>query len=182
MQELPCSDVHGDTSNLATTVFALMKENETKLIRQANAFVKKNKSRARQIFETVVDGWTPLHACALRGSKKLLKTMLGAGSDINIRMGHPEGLPDQCTLLHIACHRGDLKICELLLSRGADVTSKDGNCRTPVYYAAKRRHKRVIKLLEKKGADVSNVEKWAPNISNECETPLPTTSGFCFFW
>ena len=174
-------DIHVDSTQLATVIFALMKENEAKLLRQARNFIKKNKTRARQIFETEVDGWTPIHACALRGSKKLLKTMLDAGSDINFRMGQPEGLPDQCTLLHVACHRGDIGICKFLISHGADVTARDSENHTPVYYAAKRRNKRVLMLLEKKGADVSNVETWAPNISTDPETPLPSTSGFCFF-
>ena len=77
----------------AAAVLALMREDEAKLIRQAKQLVKKHKSTAARLFTTEVDGWTPLHACVLRGSKHLLKTMLSAGVEVNFRMGQPEGLP-----------------------------------------------------------------------------------------
>ena len=54
--------------------------------------------------------------CALKGSKHLLKIMVGSGIDVNARMGHPEGLPGECSLLHIAAYRGDVKMCKYLLN------------------------------------------------------------------
>ena len=167
----------GSVQELAIMVMARMREDESKLIRQMKKLVKDRKSFAIQILSTNIDGWTPLHACAMRGSKKLLKVYLSSGIDINTRMGQPEGLPDRCTLLHLACLRGDVKLIEYLVSQKADLEAKDSNEMTPVMYAARRKHRRAILLLQEKGANMAGVEIPA----YDCITPQPTSAKFCFF-
>jgi len=123
---------------------------------------------ARHVLSTDVDGWTPLHASVLRGSKKLIKVVLTSGIDINTPMGEAEGLPELCTPLHIACWRGNEDVIKLLLSHGADINGKDGSGKTPVMYAVKRRNHDVVRLMERKGADMTSVKfpsNWRENKS-----------------
>ena len=176
-----CLSKHGgSTKELAMVVMARMRNDEAKLIRHVKKFIKKHKSLAKQVLTTDLDGWTPVHACALRGSKSLLKAFLEAGIDVNVTMGQPEGLPNNCTLLHMAALRGDVKILEVLLARGANVNSKDSCENTPAIYAAKRRHRRAVRLLEEHGANMEGVELPA-QYSGECITPQPSSAKFCFF-
>ncbi|KAH3712658.1 hypothetical protein DPMN_072411 [Dreissena polymorpha] len=162
----------------AVMVLARMRENESKLIRVMKRLIKERRSFASQVLATEVDGWTPLHACALQGSLKLLKVFLSANVDMNITMGKPEGLPGGCSPLHMACLRGDVAVIELLLSKGSNMEAKDASGRTPVTYAARRRHLRAVHLLESRGANMAVVElpvNWA-----ECITPQVTSKKFCF--
>jgi len=173
------------THALAMVVIALLRDDETKLKHKAKKLVKKQKSYALKVFTQDVDGWTPVHACALKGSKKLLKIMLNAGIDVNIRMGEPEGLPRSCSLLHIAANRGDITICNYLIDSGADVHATDSQGHTPVYYAARHRRRNLLRVFEENGADVITLEKYFPNLNSElsldCMTPQPKSTHFCFF-
>lgn len=142
--------------------------------------VKTDIVTAKRVFESDVDGWTPVHACTLKGSKNLLKIMIGSGIDVNFRMGQPEGLPGECSLLHIAAYRGDVKICKYLISRGARVDIQDGCDRSPLYYAQTKQHNRVVELLKQKdrGLTLTNKDQDIVMV-DECPTPQP--SKFCFF-
>lgn len=181
-------DLIGDEAEickLSMTVLTLMRDDEDKLIRQVKRLVKRHIDVAKKVFSFEMDGWTPIHACALRGSKKLLKAMLSSGIDINIKMGQPEGLPCGCTLLHIAANRGDERICDYLVSHGADLNIEDSFGRPPVFYAARTFQNHLVKYFEEKGADLSALETllpgWSPDVTQECITPQPKTAGFCFF-
>lgn len=170
---------------LAMSVMAQMRDNEEKLIRDAKKFIKQNRYAAKKVFTADIDGWTPIHACAMRGSKKLLKTMLNAGIDVNIQMGQPEGLPRACTLLHVAANRSDSKICEYLITSGADINMTDSFDRTPLYYMAKNDKKRLIKLVKDRGSDTSIIEKWLPewniDVSEDC-VKRQRAMKLCFFF
>ncbi|XP_060084047.1 serine/threonine-protein phosphatase 6 regulatory ankyrin repeat subunit A-like [Ylistrum balloti] len=170
---------------MAMNVLAMLKKDESRLIRKAKQLVKKRRNFARKVFIENVDGWTPAHACALRGSKKLLKVMVNSGFDINTQMGQPEGLPNGCTLLHIAAYRGDADICKYLISCGADVDAKDSFGRTPLYYTTRHNNRYLFNCFEKTGADISALDKWLPNWrsdhTNECMTPQQKSITFCFF-
>ncbi|XP_053389272.1 uncharacterized protein LOC128552269 isoform X2 [Mercenaria mercenaria] len=167
----------GSVRELATMVMARMREDESKLTRQMKKLIKERKSYAIQILLTDIEGWTPMHACALRGSKKLLKVFLSSGIDINAKMGHPEGLPGECTVLHMACLRGDMDFIEYLVSQNADLDAKDSNHMTPIMYAARRKHRRAVRFLQDKGANMAGVELPA----YDCITPQATSAKFCFF-
>ena len=172
----------GSTRELAMAVMALMRSDETKLMRQVKRFIKKHKSLAKQVLTTTLDGWTPVHACALRCSKSLLKVFLESGIDINITMGQPEGLPNKCSLLHMAALRGDVKILEFLVSRGADVNARDSCDSTPAIYAGKRKHRRAVRFLGEHGANMEGVDFPAlHDLSADCITPQPSSVKFCFF-
>ena len=172
----------GSTKEMAVAVMALMRNDETKLMRQVKRFIKKHKSLAKQVLSTDLDGWTPVHACALRCSKTLLKVFLESGIDVNIHMGQPDGLPNNCSLLHMAALRGDVKILELLVSRGADVNARDSCDNTPAIYAGKRKHRRAVRFLEEHGASLDGVDFPAlHDLSADCITPQPSSAKFCFF-
>ena len=178
-----CLSKHGgSTKELAMVVMALMRSDETKLLRQVKRFIKKHKSFAKQVLTTDLEGWTPVHACALRCSKSLLKAFLEADIDINITMGQPEGLPNNCSLLHMAALRGDVKLLELLVARGAAVNARDSCDNTPAVYAANRRHRRAVRFLGEHGASMTGVDFPALNDhSADCITPQPRSAKFCFF-
>ena len=169
----------------AVTILSLMKKPNDKLDDKIKKFIKKDKITAKRVFETDVDGWTPVHACALKGSKHLLKIMVSSGIDVNARMGHPEGLPGECSLLHIAAYRGDVKMCKYLLSRGARVDIRDSCDRTPLYYAQNKQHGRVMELLKQRGGggELSLTIRSDPDTQamDECPTPQPNKLTFCFF-
>ncbi|KAL4218222.1 hypothetical protein ACF0H5_022958 [Mactra antiquata] len=168
---------YGSVRELAMMVMARMRDDESKLIRQMKKMIKERRSYAIQILSTNIDGWTPIHACALRGSKKLLKVFLSSGIDINITMGEPDGLPAGCTLLHMACLRGDIDLIEYLVSQKPDLNIKDSHNMTPVVYATQRCHKRAVRFLQDNGANMAGVV--APTY--ECITPQCSSTKFCFF-
>ena len=180
-----CKQISGHAKQRAMSFLALLKADEATLIRQAKRLTKKRQSLARQVFTEDVDGWTPIHACALRGSKTLLKILLCAGIDVNTKMGQPEGLPDGCAAIHLAAVRGDWNVIKVLLEKGADINAKDTCGRTPVTYAAYRKHRRIVRLLQEHGADMSMCEypanyKETDNCT-ECITPQQGNMKFCFF-
>jgi len=43
-------------------------------------------------------------------------------------------------------------LVELLIAKGADVTARDGDGRTPLWYAQDEGHTEIIELLRKHGA------------------------------
>lgn len=169
----------GSARDLAAMVMSRMRDDEPKLTQHLKKLIKEHRTHTIQIFTTEIGGWTPVHACALRGSKKLLKVFLNSGVDVNIQMGQPEGLPSRCSLLHLVCLRGDIELIKLLLSKGADIESVDSYNRTPVAYAAQRKHKRAVQFLESRGANMAAVA--GSLIWDECITPLSANGKFCFF-
>lgn len=77
----------------AIHILSMMKKQNEKLEDKMKKLVKTDIVTAKRVFESDVDGWTPVHACTLKGSKNLLKIMISSGIDVNFRMGQPEGLP-----------------------------------------------------------------------------------------
>lgn len=171
-----------EEQDLATKVMAMMKKDENKLCQQAKRLVRKQRALARRVFSVDIDGWTPIHACVLRASKKLLKIMLSAQVDVNLKMGTPEGLPVGCSLLHIAAHRGDIKIMDYLVSHGADLNQEDSNGHTPIIYAARAEHYFVLRHFEEKGVYFRESGKTLYEVpeTEQCETPQPSATKFCF--
>ena len=169
----------GSARELVTKVMARMRNDEQKLIRQMKKLINERKSYAVQIMTTDIGGWTPLHACVLQGSEKLLKVYLTSGVDVNTQMGQPEGLPSMCTPLHLACLRGDMDIINLLLTKGADIEAVDSCNRTPVTYAANRKHKHVVRLLREQGATMATI--YSLLAFGEWVTPKIIDTKFSFF-
>jgi len=60
------------------------------------------------------DGWTALHYAARWGHVPLLRVLLNAGANVNIKTQERE------TPLHKACRSNKIPACAYLMSRGAD--------------------------------------------------------------
>lgn len=147
-----------DPSRDATAMLGLLKSDEEKLEEQTKVLVKNRKDYARRVFSTNVDNWTPFHAFALKGCRKLVKFALKVGVDVNLQMGEPEGVPGKCSALHLAAHRGDVSIIEVLLQNGANINQLDSSDKTPIYYASISNNTLAVKTLKRAGADTSQVE------------------------
>ncbi|KAK6336859.1 hypothetical protein TWF718_009648 [Orbilia javanica] len=113
------------------------------------------------------DGCTPLWIAALRGHKEVAKILISKGADLEARDRNG------CTPLWIAAASGHANIVRLLAEKNADleannnsyfkwlpITLSDGvhiegnNRYTPLWIAAINGHKKVVKLLMEKGADL----------------------------
>ena len=91
-----------------------------------------------------------IHEAASEGYPEVVKRLLAAGADVNVRDDAGR------TLLHEASYAGHKEIVELLITKGADLNAKgllDGA--TPLHFAAFRGHKEVFELLITKGADLN---------------------------
>jgi uncharacterized protein len=74
----------------------------------------------------------------------VLSLMIKNGAKVNVyRIGKD-------TPLHLACAFGYKKTVEILLKNGADTWAKDGNNRTPMYWAGVYRQKGIKELIRKK--------------------------------
>ena len=163
----------------AALFLGLLRSNEAKLVAHLKTLLKKNKAYLCQIMASDIEGWTPFHAFALRGCKKLVKIALKSGVDVNLEMGEPDGLPAKCSALHLAAHRGDVNILTLLISNGADLNKRDSTEKTPVYYASRAHNGLAVRTLLRSGADKADCHPDSKNqISPEDVTPSVGT--FCF--
>lgn len=97
------------------------------------------------------NGFTPLKYAAMYGCNYIVKTLLGAGAGVNNE--HEYDSP-----LHVACRHGHYDICAILLDVGADIEKETDNYtysgeKTPIFYAARNKHSKVVKLLIERGAN-----------------------------
>ncbi|XP_012940002.1 ankyrin repeat and protein kinase domain-containing protein 1 [Aplysia californica] len=151
------SPPYSDARTEAVTFLGLLRQNEDRLVERTKMLVRGNRAFIQEVFTAVIDEWTPLHACTLRGARKLVKVALKAGVDPNIEMGNPQGLPGRCTPLHLAAYRGDVSILQLLVQNGARVDARDNTNHTPLHYAATRSNSLAARKLLKYGADTSEL-------------------------
>nr|KYP61015.1 E3 ubiquitin-protein ligase KEG [Cajanus cajan] len=99
-------------------------------------------------------GWTALHIAVMADDVELVKVILAAGVDVNIRNVH-NGIP-----LHTALARGSKSCVELLLSIGADCSLQDDDGNTAFHIAAetakmiRENLKWLIVMLGNPNADV----------------------------
>lgn len=149
----PSSDARAE----AVTFMGLLRRNEDTLVEKTKSLAKRDKLFIQEMFTSLVGEWTPIHACTLRGARKLVKIALKAGVDPNIEMGLPDGLPGRCTPLHLAAYRGDVSILQLLLQHGAELEKRDSKNHTPLHYAILRRNTLAARKLLKHGADASHL-------------------------
>ncbi|XP_059141775.1 ankyrin repeat and protein kinase domain-containing protein 1-like [Physella acuta] len=146
-----------DSQSEAVTFMGLLRKNEETLVERTKSLVKRDKAFIQEMFTSLVGEWTPMHACTLRGARKLVKVALKAGVDPNIEMGMPDGLPGRCSPLHLAAYRGDVSILQLLLQHGANIEKRDSTNHTPLHYAVLRRNTLAARKLLKHGADASEL-------------------------
>lgn len=164
-----------DPREEAISMMGMLRRDEEALTQHIKDMMKYRKEYAKTVFTTAIEGWTPYHAFALRGCRKLVKLSLKAGVFVDLEMGQPEGLPGGCSALHLASHRGDVSIIDILIANGAAVNKKDNTDRTPIFYASRASNTLAVKKLARAGADV--------NLCHPNHTPssddLPS-SPFCF--
>ena len=174
-----------DAEQRAVSMMALLKTDEDRLIQEAQTMYKENRADARRVFSAHVHGWTLLHACALRGCRKVIKIALKSGVDVNLRMGEPEGIPGGCSALHLAAHRGDVSVIDILLSNNVNVNQSDNSGKTPIYYAGRANNTLAAKTLRRAGALESSHgdEKQFSSVNLDdshnafCFLPFPGCSG-----
>jgi ankyrin repeat protein len=87
------------------------------------------------------------HDAARKGDTMALKEILDKNPKlVNVR--------DQFgnIALHGAVEKGHIQVIKYLISKGADVNAKDGEGRTPLYYAEITANTEIDELLRKYGA------------------------------
>ncbi|KAL8589557.1 hypothetical protein ACOMHN_015942 [Nucella lapillus] len=141
----------------AVTFLGLLRHNENQLVERTKQLLKRDRHVAQLMFCTLVDQWTPVHACTLRGARKLLKMALKWGVSPDLEMGEPEGLPGRCSPLHLAAYRGDVSLLQVLVQGGATLSKRDGALRTPLFYAASSHNTLAARKLIKYRADPSDL-------------------------
>ncbi|KAK0042136.1 serine/threonine-protein phosphatase 6 regulatory ankyrin repeat subunit C-like isoform X1 [Biomphalaria pfeifferi] len=144
-----------DGHESAVQFMGFLRKDEDTLTEVTRSLAKKDKAFIQEMFTTRVDEWTPLHACTLRGARKLVKIALKAGVNPNLEMGVPDGLPGRCSPLHLAAYRGDVSIIQLLIQYGANLEKRDSKNYTPLHYAVLKRNTLAARKLLKFGADAS---------------------------
>lgn len=154
---LPPMKSRADAKAEAVTFLGLLRHNEDRLVERTKSLIKHDRQFISEMFTTMVDEWTPLHACTLRGARKLIKIALKCGANPDLEMGNPEDIPGHCSPLHLAAYRGDVSIIQLLAHYGASLDKKDSANRTALYYAVERRNTLAAKKLLKYGADASDL-------------------------
>lgn len=113
------------------------------------------------------DGMAPLHHAARGNFVQIMKLLLKAGADIDIPA------TKNCmyvTPLICASKFDSFDACRVLIQNGAQITKKTCNGQSPLHYAARKGHTRVLEvLLNEGGADVDHED-------NDKATPLHTAA------
>ena len=93
------------------------------------------------------DGFTPLHAAAMKGNNEAIKVLLSAGADANLN-------GDCGTPLHQAAFGGNVETIKLFIELKCDVNTKDGQGKVPLQCAAERGCLGAVQILLENGAKV----------------------------
>lgn len=106
-------------------------------------------STSFQLAKDGKDRWTPLHAAARNGHRKICHMLIRAGANVNAQNGWLR------SPLHYAAEHGRRNVVMLLLKRGAAVNTIDWHKYTPLHFATMRGHRAVVKSLLEAGADAT---------------------------
>jgi len=98
---------------------------------------------------------TVLMVAAMAGQINVVKTLAGAGADVNATTSQGR------TALMFASWKGQTQSVQTLLSNGANVNAQDSRGATALHYAISERHPETIKPLIDNGADRSNLLAFA---------------------
>jgi uncharacterized protein len=99
------------------------------------------------------DGFPALHVAAARDYRNIVKQLLDAGCDVNIRNDNDASLDKGATALIFAAWFGRDCMAKLLIDRGANVNLAGGNPkRTPLEIARQNYDVQLEKMLLAKGA------------------------------
>lgn len=98
------------------------------------------------------DGYPALHFAVGMNYANIVKRLLNAGGDVDIRnKSNNQGSEDE-TALHCAAFWGRYEIAKVLIGAGADVNARDERECTPLHDAASRGEGKIVRLLLENGA------------------------------
>ena len=105
--------------------------------------------------------YTPLHHAAEKGTPAIVRTLLEAGAQVDMRAsGYDVDWGWDWTPLHLAAeHNPDEEVVRALLDAGADANARAYYGQTPLILAARNANPAVATLLLEAGADV-NASEW----------------------
>ena len=104
----------------------------------------------------MANAYTPLDSAIDKGHKKLAKYLVEQGTDI-----YPETLTSTCwSPVLTAADKGDTETLKLLMEKGAIMDTRDGDGRTPLFYAVSSKNPEAVKLLIKAGVDINHRSNW----------------------
>lgn len=109
------------------------------------------------------DAYSPIHIAAYHCHKEMVKLLISAGANVNIKT-HPRSVQlfkgtlaklffptiyanQPQTLLHIATIKNNIPLVKLLISHGANIHYRDYKGKLPLDYAIEQNNKELIELL-----------------------------------
>ena len=121
-------------------------------------------------------GITALWDSSSRGHAAVVKELIEAGADVNVRASSKSNISgvivSDVSPLFIAAHSGHTPVVIELIKAGADVNVPRSDGVTPLYSAARKGHEACVALLIQAGADVNAKE------TEEGRTPLSVAIQF----
>lgn len=116
-----------------------------------------------------INGWTPLHMAAARGSTQIAEVLVKAGADVNRR----KEIDGEETPLMEAAFAGQPAMVELLLSHGADPSLRDTmEGRTPLAIArdaSKGPDPEVVRVFKEQQMDDDFIDMYVENAKKMAE-------------
>lgn len=101
------------------------------------------------------DGYPALHFAVGMNYQNIVKRLLDAGGDVDIRNKSDYQGAEEETALHAAAFWERYDIAQVLIDAGADVNALDEGKRTPLHDAAMRANLKIIRLLLEHGANMN---------------------------
>ena len=98
-------------------------------------------------------GGTPLLSAVVGRHTQAVRTLLGAGAKVDVRIYDGNGL------LHFAAELNHVEIAGLLIDAGADVNAARSSGWTPLHVASSRCHEELAELLIARGANRNALDK-----------------------
>ncbi len=93
-------------------------------------------------------GWTPLHEATIEEKVEIVRMLIGAGANLNLKDNHGN------TSLHYAAwNEQGVEIARMLIGAGADVDIQNKRGNTPLHNAARYGKVEIARMLIDVGAD-----------------------------
>ena len=107
--------------------------------------------------------FTALWLASLKGDAAVVKELIEAGADVNVRGSAKDDtsgvLYSDVTALYVAAQNGHTPVVSELIKAGADVNVPRSDGCTPLFPAARNGHDACVALLLQAGADVNKADE-----------------------